>query len=277
MTYRSKVVFFSAILLGLCVTATSFIWAMSSKGSAQNPGPIVTVAAILISLASIVYVYFMKVRKNRDERLLDADFYREYELVKDAIALSQLPSGLRKDITDDVLEMLITAQKAGRSVADVIVDPQSFADEIISSFAKPSSFFLLNLLDSGAFLSVFVLFTNLAIWLENAESGFFKAKIEISMIVLFLLISFVLIPIAKSLTTSKRSWAFLLPLAFGIVYIFIMEVLRRQFYNVEAARAFLDEGFILIPNKLALAAYIATIPLLMLIKSMCRRRLLKKI
>ena len=145
MTYRSKVVLFSAILLGLCVIATSFIQVMSSKDSAQNPGPIVTISAILISLASIVYVYFMKVRKNRDERLLDADFYREYELVKDAIALSQLPSGLRKDVTDDVLEMLITAQKAGRSVADVIVNPQSFADEIISSFAKPTSFFLLNL------------------------------------------------------------------------------------------------------------------------------------
>ena len=236
-----------------------------------------TISAILISLASILYVYFMKVRKNRDERLLDADFYREYELVKDAIALSQLPSGLKKDVTDDVLEMLITAQKAGRSVSDVIINPQSFADEIISSFAKPSSFFLLNLFDSGAFLSVFVLFTNLAIWLENTENGFFNVKIEISMIVLFLLISFLLIPLAKSLTTSKRNWAFLLPLAFGIAYIFLMEVLRRQFYSVEAARTFLDEGLILIPSNLALAAYIGAIPLLMLIKSMCRRMLLKKI
>ncbi len=277
MTYRSKVVFFSAILLGLCVTATSLIWALSSKGSAQISGLIVTISAILISLASILYVYFMKVRKNRDERLLDLDFYREYELVKDAIALSQLPSGLKKDVTDDVLEMLITAQKAGRSVADVIINPQSFADEIISSFAKPSSFFLLNLFDSGVFLSVFVLFTNLAIWLENTENGFFNVKIEISMIVLFLLISFLLIPLAKSLTTSKRNWAFLLPLAFGIAYIFLMEVLRRQFYSVEAARTFLDEGLILIPSNLALAAYIGAIPLLMLIKSMCRRMLLKKI
>ena len=277
MTYRSKVVIFSAVLLGLCVTVTSFIWALGSRGAAQNPSIVVIIFAILISLASVCFVYYMKVRKNRIERLLDVDYYREYELVKDAIALSQLPPGLKKDITDDVLEMLITAQKSGRLVIDVIGNPQSFAEEIISSFAKPSSFLLLDLFDSGAFFSVFVLLTNLAIWLENTKSDFFDVKIEFSMLLLFLLISFMLIPLSKSLTSSKRNWAFLLPLAFGIAYIFVLEVLRRQFYSIEAASIFLDEGLIVIPNNLALAAFIVAIPLLMLLKSMCRRMLLKKV
>lgn len=276
MTNRSRLVLLSAVLLALCLIATSLVLAFGSGGDLKGDRYLILGFAAFAGIMSVVAVYILKVRKSTPERSLDAEYYSNYKIIKDRIVLSQLSGRAKKEVAGDVLEMLITAQKDGRRPADVVGDPIRFAYDIIASFANPARLLLLDVLDSVFYFVVFVLLTSLAIWAGSPGLGLYEVSVGYDMVLLFILVSFVVIPVSKSLTATRMFWAYLLPLAFGIGYIAFMGLLRRDFYGTVAVAGFLDSGIPMIPGLWALALYILAVPAAMLVKGAIRGAILRR-
>lgn len=267
----------SAILLAVCVVISALVWMSGDNGPKSSAAGIaVLVVSVLLGMTSITAVYFLKVRRSRDERMLDEGRYAAYEIVKDSITVSELPMSAQKDVMGDVLEMLLSAQKKGRSPEDTIGEPSKFAAAIVCAYAKPAKLALLMVLDGIFFFAFSVLLASFALWLEGAAPDIYSVRLDLSMLLLFFMLSFIAIPFAKKMTAGKRSWPFLLPLVFGIAFILAILLLRQYAHDVEAVVAFLDSTVRLLPNRFALAVAITAVPLSAVTKRLAVAAIIRK-
>lgn len=279
MTKRNKIVLMSSIFLALCVIATVIInLKYTIQNSAINTNSFILIGIIiLLSIISVPGVYFLKVRKSKFESMLNNEYFQKYEIIRDAVMNSQLSSINKKEIKEDVLDILISAQKSGKPAKDTVGNPETFAREILLAYAKPGRLPVLSIIDGIMYFIFFIIGSSIFIWFEQTDVSFFKTGIDISMITFLFIISFILIPVTKKLTSTHNYWMFILPVAFGIVFVLFAEIIRRFFYSNEIIRQFLDGMVIMVPNIFILILYIVLIPIVLFFKSYIRRRLLKTI
>ena len=121
----------------------------------------------------------------------------------------------------------------------------------------------------------FVTGASLFLWFERVETSLFNTGIDISMLVFFFIISFILIPVIRKFTSTKNYWMFILPLVFGIIFIIFAEIARRFFYDNEIIRLLLDGTVRMIPGIYILVLYAVLVPVLVISKSYLRKKLLK--
>jgi len=280
MTKRDKFLLLSSILLACCVIVTAFLGIKMQpeylKGNLEWFPLIAAVLIILISISSVLLVLFKikKLHRGKAEGMLTGDYYRHYEVIRDAIANSQLSGNQKKEIKEDLLDLLISAQRAGKDAAMVIGDPEIFAMEILHSFAKPSRYAILSLFDGMIWFLSFIIGVNTFLWLENIEQYYFRITISASMVVLFFIVSFILMPLTRKLTSTKNPWMFMLPLSFGFAYVILAELSRRYFYFLGSVRWLLDGQLNLIPSQVVLVSYICVIAILVVCKKLFRSKLL---
>lgn len=275
MTTRNKVLLFSSIVLALLVIASIVVWEITGQSSDEQMPVLLIVAIIIISVLSVFVVYFSKIQKKKYEKLLNQEYYEQYEIIKDAVANSQLSVGTKKDIIEDILELLLSAQESGKPVASVIGDPQLFSQEIMSSFAKPYRLALLDLFDSLIAFFLMVLGASFVLWLEQTQQSFYVTKLDISMIAFFILVAFLLIPVTKAGTGTRNPWVFMIPVAGGVLFVLIAELLRAFLYDVDLVRQLLDDSVRMVPNMITLIIYLLSVPLFLILKRVFRRRMLK--
>jgi DNA-binding ferritin-like protein (Dps family) len=274
MTTRSKVLLGSSIILALLVIASVVVWEMTGQSSGEKIPTVLFVGIILISISSLFVVYFSKIQKKKYEKLLNQEYYEQYEMIKDAVANSQLSAATKKDISEDVLELMLSAQESGKSVGSVVGDPQVFSQEIISSFAKPFRLAMLNLFDGLIAFILMIMGASFIIWLEQTQQSFFATQLDISMVILFLLVTFLLIPVTKVQTGTRNPWMYLVPVVGGVLFILLAEFLRAFFYDVNPVRQFLDGSVNMVPNGVVLMIYLLTVPLFLIMKQIYRKRML---
>jgi hypothetical protein len=279
MTKRNKMVLMTSIFLALCVIVTLIINFYYTKGNntIDTNSLIVIGTIILLSIISVFVVYFLKVRKSKFEKILNNEYFQKYEIIKDGINNSQLSSINKKEVKEDMLDLLISAQKSGKSAEDTIGSPEIFTREILLSYSKHGRLTVLSIIDGIVYFILFVLGASIFLWFEKTDISFFNTGIDISMITFFFIISFFLIPITRKLTSTHNYWTFLLPVAFGIVFILFAEIIRRFFYSNEIIRKFLDGNVRMVPNVIILIIYIVLIPTALFFKPYIRRRLMKTI
>lgn len=268
MTRRGKFAIGSAVTLAVMVIASSIFLLLRAGGARgmDTAGLVITCGAVLLSILSVFTVYLLKGRKRKYEKLLNDEYYREYEIIQDAVLQSQLSSAVKKEIGSDILDLLLSAQEAGKSVESAVGDPAAFAREIMRAYARPGLFACLSLIDAAVtFLSV-VLAAYIVTWLEQTNQSFFGLRFDVSLIAFFALIALIVIPVTKSLVSARRNWAYLLPVACGVAFVITAELLRKYAYGVEGVRYFLDGTVPLETNPTVLIAHALLIPLLMLIK-----------
>ncbi|MDD5622470.1 MAG: hypothetical protein PHQ09_04820 [Actinomycetota bacterium] len=279
MTKRNKIVLGSSIFLSLCVIATVIInLKYKIQNSDINTNSLILIGIIiLLSIISIPVVYFLKVRKSKFERMLNNEYFQKYEIIKDAVMNSQLSGINKKEIKEDILDILISAQKSGKPAEDTVGNPETFAGEIILSYARPGRLPVLSIMDGIMYFILFIMGVNIFMWFEQTNVSFFKTGIDISIITFLFIISFILIPVTKKLASTHNYWMFILPVASGIVFVLFAEITRRFFYSNEIIRQFLDGTVRMVPNIFILILYIVLIPIILFFKSYVRRQLLKTI
>ncbi|MBM3709513.1 MAG: hypothetical protein FJW61_03710 [Actinobacteria bacterium] len=74
-------------------------------------------------------------RKSKFEAILNNEYFQKYEIIKDAVMNSQLSNIAKKEIKEDILDMLITAQKSGKSADDTVGSPESFSRNLCNIFS----------------------------------------------------------------------------------------------------------------------------------------------
>lgn len=266
MTSRSKFVLSVAVLLAVMVIASSVFLAIS--GNRETEGTVSISATIVIGIVailSVAVVYNGKVRKSKVEAMLNKEFFLSYEQIKDSIHSSDLPKARIREINDEVLDMLLSAQKAGRKPQDVIGDPKVFIARVMESSARPGRMFLSGLINSiGAFI-LFILGITLVLWMEEPDAGYFGTSMDANMVILAGLISFIVLPLTKVLI-RRSTLAFGIPVAFGVLFVLGMEVLRAG--NNKEVTAILDVSIRMVPSILALGGYLVALALLWLAAGM---------
>lgn len=274
MTNRNKVLLVSSIILALLVIASVVVWQINGQSNGEKIPMVVFAVIILISVLSVFVVYFSKIQKRKYEKLLNQEYYEQYEIIKDAVANSQLSASTKKDIIEDILEILLSAQESGKNVREVIENTDMFANEIIHSFAMPFRLAMLNLYDSLIALILMVVGASLLLWLEQTQQNFFTTELDISMTVFFLLVAFVLLPVTKIGARKRNPWIFIVPVAGGVLFVLMVELLRAFFYEVQAVQHFLDGTLRMVPNSMILLIYSLAIPLFLMLKRISRKYLL---
>lgn len=275
MTTRNKVLLFSSIVLALMVIASIVVWEITGQSSEEQMPAVIIVAIIVISILSVFVVYFSKIQKKKYEKLLNQEYYEQYEIIKDAVGNSQLAAMTKKDIIEDILELLLSAQESGKPVASVVGDPQLFSQEIMSSFVKPYRLALLDLFDSLIAFILMVVGASFMLWLEQTQQSFYTTKLDISMIAFFILVAFLIIPVTKAGTGTRNPWIFMVPIASGVLFVLIAELLKAFLYDVDLVRQLLDDSMRMVPNMLTLIIYLLSVPLFLILKRVFRRRMLK--
>lgn len=157
-----------------------------------------------IGIISVFIVYFTKVRRRKYEKIMNGAYFKEYEIIKDAIMNSQLSDKSKKETLEDILDIFLEAQKAGKSIDAVIGDPVGFSKKIISQFSSPGRFVILSFLDGIITFALFVLGVNAVMWLEQTENSFFSVVMDVSIVLFFIMIAFFIIPVTKKLTSAKN-------------------------------------------------------------------------
>jgi DNA-binding ferritin-like protein (Dps family) len=274
MTNRNKVLLVSSIILALLVIASVVVWQINGQSNGEKIPMVVFAVIILISVLSVFVVYFSKIQKRKYEKLLNQEYYEQYEIIKDAVANSQLSASTKKDIIEDILEILLSAQESGKNVREVIENTDMFANEIIQSFAMPFRLAMLNLYDSLIAFILMVVGASLLLWLEQTQQNFFTTELDISMTVFFLLVAFVLLPVTKIGAGKRNPWIFIVPVAGGVLFVLMVELLRAFFYEVQAVQHFLDGTLRMVPNSMILLIYSLAIPLFLMLKRISRKYLL---
>lgn len=275
MTKRDKVVMLSAVLLAFCVIVSTFLFSANSNennGNVNVESLIYVSAVIIIGIISVAAVYFTKVRKGKYEKMLNTAYFKEYEIIRDAIMNSQLSDKSKKETVEDILDMLLEAQKAGKSIDVVIGNPVEFSQKIICEYSSLRRFVILSLFDGIIAFALFVIGVTTVLWLEQVDKGFFSIGVDISMVMFFVIVAFLIIPATKKLTSTKNPWMFMIPLFAGIAYILVTMILRKYFYSVELVKALFDGSIIMIPNMIAFMMYLLVIPILMKLKSFIRKQ-----
>ena len=264
MTQRDKITLISSVLLALLVILSAIAFAISSisQNTANKALTLLIALIILVSISSVFVVYFTKIQKRKYEKLLNQEYYQEYKILKDAVANSQLTNSNKKETNEDILDILLSAQEAGRSVAQ----------EILLSHARPTQLAILNFLDSLIAFVLFVIGASLLFWFEETQQSFFAIRLDIAMVVFFILVAFVVLPVTRKQTSTKNPWTFLLPIAIGILFVLLAELLRAFFYNLEVVKRFLDGTLRMIPDAGFLTIYLLSIPVLLLLKQIIRNR-----
>ena len=226
MTTRNKVLLVSSIILALLVISSVVVWEITGQSNGEKIPVVLFVTIIVISILSVFVVYISKIQKKKYEKLLNQEYYEQYEIIKDAVANSQLSVVTKKDIIEDILELLLSAQESGKAVASVVGNPQLFSQEILNSFAKPYRLALLDLFDSLIAFILMVVGASFMLWLEQTQQSFYVTKLDISMIAFFILVAFLLIPVTKAGAGTRNPWIFMVPVASGVLFVLIAELLR---------------------------------------------------
>jgi DNA-binding ferritin-like protein (Dps family) len=160
----------SSILLAACVIATAVFRIVAGNSVGIGTSEIViSVVVILVSILSVVFIYRAKVIRGSAEKTLNESYFREYELIREAIMNSSLSPGVKKSISEDVLELLLTSQSNGKTVQAAIGNAESFAKDIISAcISKPRSI-AADILDGAIVFILFQLLITTLLWLEDSS------------------------------------------------------------------------------------------------------------
>ncbi len=273
MTKKGKTVMFASILLAVALIISAAFFSanhINETGFFQIESLLYVLAVLLMGLLSVIIVFLSKVRKSLNEKKLNPDYYERYETILDSIGNSQLRDQKKTEMIEDILDLLLEAQIAGKPAETVIENPILFSQKVIRSYSSPFRSAVLCLLDGVLFFIFALMGINALLWFEKTDMSYFSMKIDLTMVVFLGIIAFVLIPLTKKMT-PKQPWVFLLPIGFGIAYIGLIMILRRFFYGYESVQFLLETTIPAVPNTPVFLLYSLAIPVIIFAKSYIRR------
>ncbi|MCE5176085.1 MAG: hypothetical protein ABFD23_04020 [Caldisericales bacterium] len=273
MTKRDNFIIFCSIAIASCLIIG--IVCISGINGSNSKFLSYSVPIILISLLAVLAVCFSRIRKSKYERILNNEYYQKYEAIRDIIMNSQLSNNSKKEIKEDILDILISAQKAEKSVDNVVNSPVEFAENIIKSYLRPERISVLTLLDGIMFSIIFILLTNCVLWFENVKENFFSTSIDIDVLVVIFFVAFIVIPVSKSFKSKSNQsiGTYILPLIITITFILLLGIITKVFSGNEFIEQFYSSRVNIIPNIIIFIVYIIMVPTCIFLKAYVRKLL----
>lgn len=251
LTKASKrwIIFSAAIAAAVISTITFFILLSRGRSEPRDASGYIAAAVAVIALVSLGFTIFARTRRGLFASRLCDDYYSAYERIKDYLNASTLGFFERRTAVQDVLELLLEAQRDNRSIADVLgANEEVFVRKLQESFGFRSAM-LIHFLN-GAFLTIIMLgIVQTAIYLSSTESdrNFFHARIGTQILPYLIILSFVLPPLSRYLMAKSRALLlFAAYICLVVLEIGTTTILRRFGGDSSWVHSFLDGtvGFI---------------------------------
>lgn len=271
MTKRNKFIVFCSIAIALCLIIG--IVRISGISGSNSKFLSYSVPIILISLLAVFAVYFSRIRKDKYEKMLNSEYYQKYETIRDIVMNSQLSNDSKKEIKEDILDILISAQKAEKSVDNVVNSPVEFAENIIRSYLRPERIAVLTLLDGIMFSAIFTLLASCVLWLENVRENFFSTSIDIDVLVVIFFVAFIVIPVSKAFKPNQGIGTYTLPLIIIITFILLTGIITKVFSGNEFIEQLYNGRVNMIPNIIIFILYLIVVPICIFLKAYIRKLL----
>lgn len=264
MTNRSKYILVSVFLLALLLVAgiAGNLW-QAQPTRAQT---YVYSFLIILSTLAVPFLHWLRVRRHGYEKVLLPEYLERYEAAKEVIGQTPLVAATQQNILGDVLDLLMTAQKTGRSAEGAMPDPAGYATEAIRACGSHRRTWWSQLPAAVLDLICFVLVAQLLYWLEDTRKSMFIIQQGYDLLFFYLLLAFVLLPWLSSDWTADRAWRSLLPLGCGLLYVVLAAIMRYFTSQYVILQTIMNGGVNVIPNPLVLAILLVMIPLLLLIR-----------
>jgi len=269
MTKRDKFIIFCSIAITLCLIVG--IVCISGTSGSNSKFLSYRVPIILISLLAVLAVYFSRIRKDKYEKMLNSEYYQKYETIRDIVMNSQLSNNSKKEIKEDILDILISAQKAEKSVDNVVNSPVEFAENIIRSYLRPERIAVLTLLDGIMFSAIFTLLASCVLWLENVRENFFSTSIDIDVLVVIFFVAFIVIPVSKAFKPNQSIGAYTLIII--IAFILLPGIITKVFSGNEFIEQLYNGRVNMIPNIIIFIIYLIVVPTCIFLKAYIRKLL----
>jgi DNA-binding ferritin-like protein (Dps family) len=215
-------------------------------------------------------------RKLNFETDLKEDFFQEYSNVRDIIFSSELTDNRKKEITNDVLEMMLTAQNSGKEIKDVVKDSRKFALEILESYDN-RNWLLFFILDGLFFadiivVALFLLKGFLFSMIDGFPDGFLRIYFDLYILANYLYWGFIMIPLLRFGKTNKKTPMSLWILIASYVGFFLLDIISFFVPGFKSLNNFFKQKIYIIPNIYVLLIYILIIPMAILLKKTIRNK-----
>jgi DNA-binding ferritin-like protein (Dps family) len=274
-------ILFSAAIAAAVILSIAVFFLLSRGGSERTDAPGYIAAAVaIIALVSFGFTFFARTRRGIFASRLRDDYYAAYERLKDYLNASTLGFFERRTAAQDVLELLLEAQRDNRPVADVLgADMGTFVRRLQESYGFRSAI-LIHLLN-GALLTIFMLgIVQTAICFSSAESdlNFYQTRIGTQILPYLIVLSFVLAPLSRYLMARSRVLP-LLAAYIGLVGLYLgsIAILRRFGGDSSWVRSYLDGTISFITSWASLAAWSAAAALIAVTRWVLRRLSIRRL
>jgi DNA-binding ferritin-like protein (Dps family) len=219
----------------------------------------------------ILYLWIYLVKTNQFEALLNNEYIKSFDDIMSQINSSYLTKRQKKEIRDDLLELLITAQKSGRCVYKVTGKTSTFANNIIESYGK-YQWLLIGLVNGFLYTSIFILVDQFILSFDFEYfyiSSIFSTTTDVFILSIFIFFFFIQIPIQKIPHPEKND----IPLFLFSLFLLLISSLPIFSPSLEKTyNSFFSKQINLVPNIYILLIYILIIPLTILLKKIIRNK-----
>jgi len=218
---RTNRIILGSVVIGallLLLGAAAYLVArvrLGANPAALEPLMVTLLIVVLLAVSSVAATYVTRTLRDKKLSVLDDEHRETLNVISYLIGNANLSLYQKRDIENEVFDMLLLAQEDGRSARDVTGgDTQRFVDQIVKAYgATPGP--AVNLLTSLQYFILFIIAAQMYTFLESTDSpgSFFATGIGNMTILFFLMISLAQPFFARMLrhSVAKGNGALLIP------------------------------------------------------------------
>ena len=277
MTKQSRALMYGSIFISGLVILTALLLLISASRNNRVINGAIIAGVFIMAVVAVGIMFFARKQIMYRAKLLNSEFFEEYERICDMLQGSVLGHLEKKETLKDILGLFIDAQNSGRSVEQVTGgNTEEFVARVQESFGFRSKFVFMLL--TGIRYSVIYLFmVQLYEWIKHGGS-FFDAQPGYSMIVLLLPVALIGVPLMRQfIWKQKIFWAFLLPMALVGLGVAFMEITWANFMHVGWISAIHEDAFSYVPGWWFLALWTGIFALTFGIQWLIRKNSIRKL
>jgi len=288
MNKKTKTLLLFSIVLSILLILTTITYLMKSfENSGMTSGLLIfSISVICVALLSVLIVFILRKRKEKQYELLSEDFKDVLDDIMLGINSSNMNAFSKKQVEEDLLDLFAQADDDGKNAVDVVGEDQDkFVEEVIKAHGAKHNFCTYEL--SG--LQYFVIYLFLAHLYEflkhmNENNAFFEVSVENSTIFLFALISFITIPVVMAVYRKTIVQNKITPLVISYIsvpvitfagFILLMEFLPALSSESGMVDFLINQSTTIVSGLFSMIGLIALFTLAMILKRMIQRISLK--
>jgi DNA-binding ferritin-like protein (Dps family) len=277
MTKQSRALMYGSIFISGLVILTTLLLIISASRNNRGINGAVIAGILILAVVAVGIMFLARKQIMYRAKLLNSEFFEEYERVCDMLQGSVLGHLEKKETLKDILGLFIDAQNSGRSVEQVTGgNTEDFVARVQASFGYRSKYIFM-LLTGTRYSIIYLFMVQIYEWIKHGDT-FFDAQPGYTMIILLLPVALIGVPLMRQLIWKQRIfWAFIVPIGFVALGVAFMEITWANFMHIGWISAIHEDTFSYVPGWWFLSLWIGIFALTFGIQWLIRKNSIRKL